>query len=319
MKASRFLRLSVAALLCTASVSPPVFAQGAPQAAKKVVAQDADLQAAIAKANAYTSLANRTLRAIDSWNRYTSWVDLKRGPTGKERYITYGLYSLYDVKTEIEKAQAAAGAQPSQPALDEAAKRYIAAYEELAPLITRAYRYYDRKDYRDDGAAEGRALHEKLVPAAEAFLRERAQFDMHLNAFKKEVDGRELAAIEAAEGRSARWQIRNIMINARAVMDLMPTNDHPVVDLKAFDVALAGYAGAVREMDEFKDRNNGSGVPMIESSAGSWLGSLRDFREKLGKTKGDVRRGGAASDANRLVSSYNMMVSMADSAQRVIR
>ena len=317
MKVSRLLSLSFAALLCTASAAPPAFAQADPQSAARRPAQDPELQAAIAKANAFTSLANRTLRAIESWDRYKSWVDLKKGPTGKERYITYGLYSLYDVKDEIARAEAAVGQPPAQPELDGAVKRYIAAYQELAPLITRAERYYERKDYRDDNAAEGRELHGRMVPAAEAFLRERAAFDAQLNAYKKGIDARELAAIEASEGRQARWQLRNIMINARAVMDQMPSNEKPIVDLPAFDAALASYAAAIKEMDRFKD-NNPAGVPIIDSSASSWLGSLRDFREKLGKSKGDVRKG-AASDANRLVSSYNMMVTMSDSAARMIR
>ena len=237
---------------------------------------------------------------------------MKKGPTGKERYISYGLYSLYDVKDEIAKAEAAAGQPPAQPELDAAVKRYIAAYQELAPLITRAERYYERKDYRDDNAAEGRELHAKMVPAAEAFLRERTAFSNQLNGYKKGIDARELAAIEASEGRQARWQLRNIMINARAVMDVMPSNESPIVDLAAFDTALAGYSGAIKEMDRFKD-SNPSGVPMIDSSASSWLGNLRDFREKFGKSKGDVRKG-AANDA-----SYNMMVSMSDSAARMIR
>lgn len=317
MKASRLLSLSLAALLCSVSAAPPAFAQAAPQTAAKKPAQDPELQAAIAKSNAYTSLSNRTIRAIESWDRYKSWVDLKKGPTGKERYIDYGLYSLYDVKDEIAKAEAAAGQRPAQPELDAAVKRYIAAYQELAPLITRAERYYERKDYRGDNVAEGRELHAKMVPAAEAFLRERTVFGNQLNGYKKGIDARELAAIEASEGRQARWQLRNIMINARAVMDVMPSNEKPIVDLAAFDTALAGYSGAIREMDAFKDKN-ASGVPMIDSSASSWLGNLRDFREKLGKSKGDVRKG-AAGDANRIVSSYNMMVSMADSAARMIR
>ena len=78
---------------------------GRPQTAAKKPAQDPELQAAIAKSNAYTSLSNRTIRAIESWDRYKSWVDMKKGPTGKERYISYGLYSLYDVKDEIAKAE----------------------------------------------------------------------------------------------------------------------------------------------------------------------------------------------------------------------
>ncbi|TCR63372.1 YiiG family protein [Bosea sp. BK604] len=316
MTASRLLTLSLAALLGTAAAAPVALAQVPSQEARRP-AEDAELQAAIAKANAYTALANRTLRAIDSWNRYKSWVDMKRGPTGKERYIDYGMYSLYDVTGEIAKAEAATANPPAQPELDGSVRRYIKAYQELAPLVTRGERYYDRKDYRDDGAAEGRELHVRMVPAAEIFLRERAAFDQQLNAYKKMVDARDLAAIEAAEGRSARWQLRNIMINARAVMDTMPSNEKPIVDLKAFDEALAGYAAAIREMDRFKDANP-SGVPMIESSAGSWLGSLRDFRDKLGRAKGDVRKG-AASDANRLVSSYNMMISMSEGAARMIR
>lgn len=317
MKASSPLSLSLAALLCTVSAAPPAFAQPAPQAAAKRPAQDPELQAAIAKSNAYTSLANRTLRAVESWDRYKSWVDMKKGPTGKERYISYGLYSLYDVKDEIAKAEAATGQPPAQPELDGAVKRYIAAYQELAPLITRAERYYQRKDYRDDNVAEGRELHARMVPAAEAFLRERTVFSNQLSGYKKGIDARELAAIEASEGRQARWHLRNIMINARAVMDYMPSNEHPIVDLAGFDTALAGYAAAIREMDAFKDKNQTS-VPIIDSQASSWLGALRDFREKLGKSKGDVRKG-AADDANRIVSSYNSMVSLSGSAARMIR
>ncbi|MBN8938772.1 MAG: YiiG family protein [Rhizobiales bacterium] len=312
-----------AAFALPAAAFGPVLAQTpaatSPSAAPpaSVEAGGGDLQAAIGKSNAYTALMNRTLRAIQSWQRYRSWVDMSRGPTGRERYISYGLYSLYDVAGEISRAEAARGREPAMPELDETVGRYIQAYQDLAPLITRAERYYERKDYRDDGMAEGRDLHARMVPAAETFLRERAALDAQMRGFKNDLDGRELAAIEKREGRSARWQVRNIMISARAVMDLMPSNDQPVVDLKAFDAAVASYAGAVREMDRFKE-NNPSGVPLIESQASSWLGKLRDFRDKLGRSRGDVRRG-AANDANWLVNSYNTMVSLADTAMRLPR
>ena len=59
---------------------------------------------------------NRTLRAVESWERYTSWVNVRTGPTGKERYITYGLYSLYDVRDEIRKAGEATALPPAAPA-----------------------------------------------------------------------------------------------------------------------------------------------------------------------------------------------------------
>ena len=167
-----------------------------------------DLRAAIGKSNAYTGLLNRTLRAIESWERYTSWVNLKTGPTGRERYITYGLYSLYDVRDEIQRARIAIDAPPSSPELDAAMKRYIEAYEALAPVITQAYGYYERKDYKADNMAEGKALHVKLAPAAETFLRERKQVDALFRPFKLQLDLRELALPVAGQRRGGQAELR---------------------------------------------------------------------------------------------------------------
>lgn len=102
-----------------------------------------------------------------------------------------------------------------------------------------------------------------------------------------------------------------------AVIDLMPGSEHPIVDLKAFNAAIADYVGAVREMDTFKEKSPG-GVHFIESQANSCLGKLRDFSEKLAKSKGDVRRG-AANDANWIVNNYKTMVSLSETAIRTAR
>lgn len=315
----RHLSAGAACALALALLSPEsAIAQGAAaQSPASITAGESDLQAAISKSNAYTQLMNRTLRANESWQRYASWVDMKKGPTGKERYIGYGLYSLYDVTGEIKKAEGAAAREPKLPEIDATVLRFIKAYQELAPLITKAERYYDRKDYRDDDLAEGRTLHAAMVPAAKAFLDERAKLDALMRVYKTGIDQRELAALEQREGRSARWQVRNVMIGARGVIDLMPSNEQPIVDLKAFDAATAEYAKAVRAMDEFKDKNPGQTL-WLDSQAGSWLGKLRDFSEKLAKNKGDVRRG-AADAANWIVRDYNTMISLADTAVRFPR
>ncbi len=306
------------ALVLAAAMPVTVSAQGVPaQSAASAPAGEAELQAAITKSNAYTSLMNRTLRAIQSWERYASWVDMKKGPTGKERYIAYGLYSLYDVTGEIKKAEEAAARNPKLPEIDATVLDYIKAYQELAPLMTRAERYYDRKDYRDDNLAEGQKLHAQMVPAAKTFLDQRAKLDAMMRVYKTALDAQELAAIEQREGKSVRWVVRNVMINARTVIDLMPSNEKPIVDLKAFDAAVAGYAKAIREMDDFKDKNPGKSL-FVDSQASSWLGKLRDFSEKLAKSKGDVRRG-AANDANWIVSNYNTMITLSETAVRFPR
>lgn len=306
------------ALVLAAAMPVAASAQGvSAQSAASAPAGEAELQAAITKSNAYTSLMNRTLRAIQSWERYASWVDMKKGPTGKERYIAYGLYSLYDVTGEIKKAEEAAARDPKLPEIDATVLDYIKAYQELAPLITRAERYYDRKDYRDDNLAEGQKLHAQMVPAAKTFLDQRTKLDAMMRVYKTALDAQELAAIEQREGKSVRWVVRNVMINARTVIDLMPSNEKPIVDLKAFDAAVAGYAKAIREMDDFKDKNPGKSL-FVDSQASSWLGKLRDFSEKLAKSKGDVRRG-AANDANWIVSNYNTMITLSETAVRFPR
>jgi hypothetical protein len=48
---------------------------------------DAGLKATTAKLNAYVKFMNRSLRAIQSLDRYKSWVNMKTGPTGHESII----------------------------------------------------------------------------------------------------------------------------------------------------------------------------------------------------------------------------------------
>lgn len=290
-----------------------------PQAAEQARAPDAkpenfDLDAAIAKSNAYIALMNRTLRAVESWNRYTSWVNVKSGPTGKERYIDYGLYSLYDVKDEIAKARGALGEPPPTPELDAAFTRYIEAYETLAPLITSANGYYERKDYKSDKMVEGKALHAKMAPAADAFLRARAEVETLMRTFKRDLDKRALAAIAARDGQSAAWHIKSVMMAAEDVIEQLPRGPQPA-DMKAFDAALDVYAKTVRAFDEFAGAN-ASKLSTFESQPRSLLGKLREVRDKLAKAKGRVANQFVGMDLTFLVSEYNMMVSMSQMATR---
>jgi hypothetical protein len=298
----------VAAITC----SGPALAQKAP-------ALDAELaasQAITSKLNAYVELSNRTLRASESLARYESWANMKTGPTGRES-IVYGLYSLYDVRGEIAKAKAAITMPPAMPALDAEIPAYIAAYEALAPTITKADGYYERQDYKVDKMAEGKTLHAALAPAAKTFLEERAKVDSLLRVEKDKADAAELMLIEKREGRKVRWQVSNVMIHARQVVYLLPSEKKPVVDLVAFDGALGSFATTVKELDEYSAANPGS-FTAFESRPRSFLGKLREFREKLTKTKGDAR-GSAGRDLTWIVNDYNTMISTSQMATRLAR
>ena len=299
-----------AALLVGLSCGCPALAQ-APRPIPVVDPEIAASQATILKLNAYVGLLNRTLRATESLTRYGSWVDLNKGPTGRERII-YGLYSLYDVRTEIAKAEAATSAPPAMPELDAEMKRYIAAYGELAPTITAANAYYERQDYKVDAMAEGKMLHAKLAVAGPAFQAARDRIDPLFSREKAKSDAAELALIERREGRKARWQVTNVMIQARQVVDRLPAANRPKIDQVAFDAALSDFGAAVKEMDAYSAANPNS-FHVFEGQPRSLLGKLRDFRDKIVQAKGDARRSGG-NDLTWIVSGYNMMVSTSDDA-----
>ncbi len=306
---SRALAATALAFILQGPIAAPVLApsQAFAQASSETAASDE----AITKMNAYVEFLNRSLRASDSLQRYESWVDMKKGPTGKEKVI-YGLYSLYDVRDEIAAVEDAAKSEPKLPELDAAMLAYVETYQKLAPVIEKANKYYDRQDYKSDKMEGAKAFHKEIASLAPTYEERRKAADTALRTEKVKLDLATLDAMEKAEGKKSRWHVRHVMLRAEAVMDLMPDNDKPVVDMTAFKPALDAYAGAVREFDDYALEHPDS-FHVFESSPASLLSKLRDFTEKLEKAKGDARKG-AGRDMDWIVSDYNTMVTTSQSA-----
>ncbi len=204
-----FSALAIFATLAVASAVP-----------RAVLAADA--QAAVEKANLYIEVAKSTERAVDSWERYASWVNMKTGPTGKERYLTYGMYELYDNDHLLKEARDWAGREPRAEAVDAAMVKYVSVYEALAPVMQEAAAYYERSGYEADKMALGKTLHPKMVPLATAFLAERKAMMPVLRRHLRDVEALELAAFEAKEGRTAAWHTGNVMAALHRVIDTFP-------------------------------------------------------------------------------------------------
>jgi hypothetical protein len=306
-----------------------------------------DVRAAIQKANLYIEVAKMTERAVDSWDRYASWVNMKTGPTGKERYISYGMYKVYDIAGLLQEARRVAGLKPSTPKLDATMKRYMEAYEAAVPVLNRANDYYERKGYRGDGMAEGRALHAQMVPLATALLKEREAMLQELRAFLREVEQQELVAIEAREGRSRGWQAAQVIHAANRVVDLFPrTRPTPmsdemieekmraidpktpgskldeiisgvvppqgvVIDMKRFDAALQRYAEAVEVFDRFAAEKP-DGLKDFKDLPRRLLNGLRALQEPLARNQGrDFDNSGPL--VGRVVEAYFSMLSASSS------
>jgi len=310
---SRAFAVAAVSLLLQVPTMAPVLS-GTPAFAQSSTASEVEVDlsdAAIVKMNAYVEFLNRSIRASESLERYGSWVDMKKGPTGKERVI-YGLYSLYDVRDEIAAVEQAAKAEPKMSELDAAMLAYVEIYQKLAPVIEKANKYYERLDYKSDKMEGAKAYHKDIAALAPTYGERRDAADLTLRAEKVKLDLASLKALEQMEGRKSRWHVRNVMIRAEAMMDLMPDNDKPVVDMAVFKGELDAYASAVREFDDYAIDHPDS-FHVFESRPASLLSKLRDLDELLGKVKGDARKAGG-NDIEWIVSDYNTMVTTSQTA-----
>lgn len=313
------MRCNLVVLLLGSALALGLAAQVAPAASpsdgkadtapSEATTDDAALAATTAKFNAYVTYMNRSLRAVDSLARYRSWVNMRTGPTGRERII-YGLYAPYDLTDERAAAQKALAATPSLPDLDEAVRAYVAANDALSPVLVKADGYYSRADYKLDGMAAGKAMHRAIVTDGDAFTLARGRLDAVMRTQKLALDRIRLATIEKKEGRTARWHIANVMMNGKVALDTLDADTAGRVDLPAFDGDMARFGEAVTAMDDYAAAHRNA-FGAFSSFPDSLLSHLREVHDRLKRTKGDLRRA-AGLDMTFIQSDWNTMVTTSD-------
>ena len=310
-------------------------------AAHSQPANATDPVAAIEKANLYIELAKATGRAVESWDRYTSWVNMKTGPTGKERYLGYGMYQLYDVPELLQEARMATSREPRADAVDAAMGRYISAYEALAPVMDEAARYYDRQGYEADNMAKGKEYHKAMVPLATAFVAERKAMMPLLRAHLRDVEALEVAHMEAKDGRTAAFHTANVMAALHRVMDTFPREKpeqmhaeevdqmmsemgpenfgekfdqlmagvkptQATINVADFGAALDDYAKAVDGFEGFTGEKPND-FDDFKPMPGELLIVLQNFQKPLVKSDGREFEGGGQMMMRIVERHYNMM------------
>jgi hypothetical protein len=268
------------------------------------------------KLNVYVECLNRlSARSYDSRERYFSWA-AKTGPTGRERII-YGTYTIYDTadcRKGVEKANAM---EPHDADIEAAASAYAAAVSALEPLLKETDDYYEQENYKDDKMAKGKALHPRLVAAWDAF----ASADQKLRSGVEAVNDRRalarLADIEKSEGRTARYQIEALMIQAKRVLRA-ENADKP--DVAAITQAVNDYEEVVKAADQLAGSGSGAKIgSMFISNAKSYLVTakqlMRRIRDKTPYSEGDkmmLNSGGGGwmieGSPPRLLRDYNQLI-----------
>ncbi len=259
-------------------------------------AKDAGLdgsQALAGKLNAYVDCFNRIDgSARRSADDYTGWIaDLDQGPTGKERSVsTLGNLTTADLdhcKQGIEQAQAA---QPALPALDAAAKDYLADFAALVPKVSEAYTYYHQEDYKDDGFAKAKQMHTPLLMAFGRFIKASDVFGAELEKENDVLTRLQLAEIERQQGRTSAYYRLAVMGEAKSLAMQLDADDFEVAKATA---AVSRFEALVAAAD--KDTAAESGKPLtwsvFQSGAGDFLKAakerVRRIRDKTPYSHGE--------------------------------
>ncbi|MDU1660333.1 MAG: DUF3829 domain-containing protein, partial [Stenotrophomonas maltophilia] len=119
----------------------------------------------------------------------------------------------------------AMAAKPVLAELDAAADHYQQALKALVPISKDAHDYYDRQDYEDDQFAKGKQLHAPLMAAFKDFVAASETFNAELERQNDAAQREQLKALEQAEGRTREYYRLAMMLEAKAIMDLMSEDD----------------------------------------------------------------------------------------------
>ena len=273
------------------------------------------------------------LRAAYRAYRQTVGI-LSADPDSKEilDFHGFGIGPTGGYTAQAEKCLANLDASLARPPkigdLDQTAADYAAMLRRLIPLTPAVDAYYAQAAYRDDRFVRGRTLDETIAPVLNRFALLSDTLRDMLQRETTALRRRQLAEIEAREGRKILWQTRNFMIEARVCIDAFDelverrdlsaeTLDRIVAPLQAAFDGASAYAAA--HPDELKAKEPGTVIAwtLVEPQGALFLRELKDLRRDLADTTladdklaRRVNRGlqSIGVDYNNVIAAYNSTI-----------
>ena len=221
--------------------------------------------------------------------RYFSWVDPKKGVTGNERVVL----GLFDLPNESAQKCTAGLAKartmpPKDAKLEAAGDEFARTVSELDALIDEVFTYYENKNFKDDKFAKGKAMHPRLVVAFNNFSR--ADNNMHstLDGITKPLAQRTLGRIEREEGKKFRWNRKNVLIEARELVEAGdPVGDDDNIDFGLYNASFAEFDQAMNGLQAFGllhrqelEARTNPAFPLAARNFDSFSRAGEDYRKK---------------------------------------
>jgi|GEM_PF-4192599 len=229
-------RLVVAAVLLAAS------AAGRAQTIADL--PDDKFEALVEKTALYTKALGAVRTVQKSYDRYAAWVDIKIGPTGKERSID-GVPDIGALQEITDAAAKGPGMWPPLGGVDGMAQKLAQATSALAPLVKSASDYYAQRQYKNDGAKRGQELHGQMLPLFEQFFAAELAMRRECSGVFEDIERRYLAQIEKEHGKNYEWHLRSFLLAAKTLADLLPNHaDAAMIEGARFKARFANLQAA---------------------------------------------------------------------------
>jgi hypothetical protein len=180
-------------------------------------------QALVEKAALYAKALGAARTVQKSYDRYAAWVDIKTGPTGKERSID-GVPDIGALQEITDAAAKGPGMWPPLGGVDGMAQKLAQATTALAPLVRSSSDYYAQRQYKNDGAKRGQELHAQMLPLFEQFFAAELAMRREFSAVFEDIERRYLAQIEEEHGKNYEWHLRSFLLAAKTLADLLPNH-----------------------------------------------------------------------------------------------
>jgi Protein of unknown function (DUF3829) len=206
-----------------------------------------------AKLDAYISCINDFSRTVhDAGDRYLDWVDPKTGPTGKEQNV-YGIYQIREIKSCVEGVGKAADLEPDDPELEAAGKAFADTLTAAEVVINEAYKYYDEKNYQDDKWAKAKELHPKILESVTAFDGADKALRALVATKNDALQERQLATIEAEQGKNLRWHQDKLMILSKKLVEAGEVEIEPelALDVAKFEPLLTEFEAELEVANKY--------------------------------------------------------------------
>ena len=207
----------------------------------------------VEKTQLYTRALTATRAVQKSYDRYASWVDIKAGPTGKEKAIDTGMPEISGALQEIADAgQKGPGLWPPLPSVDALAQKLADATMALAPVVKNASDYYAQRQYKTDAAKRGRELHGQMLPMFQQVFASELALRRELSAVREDIERRVLAQIEKEKGKNYEWHLRSFLNAAKTVADLLPNHvDGAMIEGARYKQRFANLQAAYTQFTQY--------------------------------------------------------------------